>query len=97
VQQPTDLSVSAIGSNRLQQKQFFAHHTQTNFFQYPQSDRIVCNLPVEYEVTALFKLSVSAIGSNRLQLVALRCFSRVTACFQYPQSDRIVCNVCHGV
>jgi hypothetical protein len=37
------LSVSAIGSNRLQRSQSRAKPWRNECFQYPQSDRIVCN------------------------------------------------------
>ena len=83
------LSVSAIGSNRLQlplracrvrtippfsiRNRIESSATSAadlvrvlqHVFQYPQSDRIVCNGLVAMECISAFQLSVSAIGSNR--------------------------------
>ena len=63
-------------------------------FQYPQSDRIVCNPLLAKRIDRGENvLSVSAIGSNCLQppIEHLRKFKN-DLLFQYPQSDRIVCN-----
>jgi hypothetical protein len=64
-------------------------------FQYPQSDRIVCNF---CSFVALFHHSSTFSIRNRIESSATpRDLARgdLPAGFQYPQSDRIVCNSNH--
>ena len=61
-------------------------------FQYPQSDRIVCNM--RRGVLLQFQCLSFSIR-NRIESSAtniLRDSTTYTLFFQYPQSDRIVCN-----
>jgi len=61
-------------------------------FQYPQPDRIVCNL---VSVQLLLVHSFSFSIRNRIELSATfknRDHQLNNRNFQYPQPDRIVCN-----
>ena len=64
-------------------------------FQYPQSDRALCNAGREGVFLAVFSLSVSPIGSSPLQPTYRRHQRRRRKRFQYPQSDRALCNRAH--
>ena len=61
-------------------------------FQYPQSDRALCNLVQVYHKAAASSLSVSPIGSSPLQPARCRRSPIQNLFFQYPQSDRALCN-----
>ena len=62
-------------------------------FQYPQSDRALCNRQeVVLCVVLCVELSVSPIGSSPLQQVICSVYVAPVDHFQYPQSDRALCN-----
>ena len=61
-------------------------------FQYPQSDRALCNWTRHFTPVAGLVLSVSPIGSSPLQLPGASANDVLRVIFQYPQSDRALCN-----
>ena len=69
VRQPDEhaLSVSPIGSSPLQQCEIEYEHGPEPVFQYPQSDRALCNQGDSAFPRAPVRLSVSPIGSSPLQ------------------------------
>ena len=85
------LSVSAIGSSSLQLETGMVSLDYVNF-QYPQSDRVVCNAHILPGIASNVYLSVSAIGSSSLQQPYSTGLDWPVKNFQYPQSDRVVCN-----
>jgi len=61
-------------------------------FQYPRSDRVVCNNVCARSGPAIGRLSVSPVGSSCLQQKAICPVCGEETTFQYPRSDRVVCN-----
>jgi len=61
-------------------------------FQYPRSDRVVCNLWVALWGELPSSLSVSPVGSSCLQQIQEDQAVLAPGDFQYPRSDRVVCN-----
>jgi len=64
----SQLSVSSFGSNPLQHACFRLAQRSGCFFQYPRSDRTLCNRQSSMPSGPLSRLSVSSFGSNPLQL-----------------------------
>ena len=62
-------------------------------FQYPQSDRALCNLAQPRLICRPVPLSVSPIGSSPLQPTTCESKPTKAKSFQYPQSDRALCNI----
>ncbi len=61
-------------------------------FQYPRTDRTLCNVLTLQKLLSSQRLSVSSNGSNSLQQAALRAGRAHEADFQYPRTDRTLCN-----
>ena len=88
-----DLSVSPIGSSPLQLVMLPGVIADFGIFQYPQSDRALCNSFYSFTNSNSPRLSVSPIGSSPLQPVVRAAGGQAPVAFQYPQSDRALCNL----
>jgi len=62
------LSVSPVGSSCLQRRSPLSHRSAQQSFQYPRSDRVVCNMSAKWYAIRSRILSVSPVGSSCLQL-----------------------------
>ena len=91
------LSVSSVGSEALQPQERLITTTSLSPFQYPQSDRRRCNLPVldaqwreeeDFQYPQSDRRRCNPPGRGRQP--------RHPGAFQYPQSDRRRCNVAAG-
>ena len=87
------LSVSCVGSNGLQQKDWANDKLASVSFQYPVSDRMGCNFDEDGKVKSFTIRTFSILC--RIEWVVTSGASpgsRVVIAFQYPVSDRMGCN-----
>ena len=86
------LSVSAIGSSSLQLHRDHLRIRLDHRFQYPQSDRVVCNRD-----SVSSPCSMSIFQYPQSDRVVCNYYLKIIRAgyvtFQYPQSDRVVCNI----
>ena len=87
------LSVSPIGSSPLQLDTFFHVTSHSHGFQYPQSDRALCN---RFGQDGDEQEPVAFSIPNRIEPSAtlwIEAGGKKDEDFQYPQSDRALCNL----